>query len=152
MHSMRVGRSLRCVDVNVLVYAHRPDSPDHDLHRVWLDAARAGREPLGIAPMVGSGFLRVVTHPRIFRDPTPLADALAFVEAVRSSPASVDVVPGERHWSIFTGLCAATSARGNTIPDAFLASIAIEQSATWVTADRGFARFPGLRVEHPSSG
>lgn len=61
------------------------------------------------------------------------------------------MAPGERHWSIFTGLCRDVAARGNTIPDAYLAAIAIEQSATWVTADRGFARFPDLRVEHPNA-
>ena len=141
---------MRCVDVNVLVYSHRQDSPDHASHRAWLDQARTAREPLGIADIVASGFLRIVTHPRIFQDPTPLDLALEFVDAVRSSPSTIAVGPGDRHWAIFTGLCRDTAARGNTVPDAYLAAMAIEQGATWVTADRGFARFPGLRVEHPT--
>jgi hypothetical protein len=140
---------VRCVDVNVLVYAHRPESPDHLRYHRWLDDARRASEPLGLPSAVTSGFLRVVTHPRVFVEPTTLATALAFVEALRESPATTAVEPGERHWAIFTDLCRHTQARGNVVPDAYLAAIAIESNATWVTADRGFARFPGLRLRHP---
>ena len=142
-------RLMLCVDVNVLVYAHRPESPKHDGYRAWVEEARRGVVPLGIPPIVLSGFVRVVTHPRVFKDPTPLDVALEFVEAVRSSPAVVPVVPGARHWEIFTGLCRQLDARGNTVPDAFLGAIAIEQGATLVSADRGFAGYPGLRWMDP---
>jgi hypothetical protein len=138
-----------CVDVNVLVYAHRPESPRHDGYRSWLEEARRGVEPLGIPEMVQSGFVRVVTHPRVFKEPTPLDTALKFVEAVRGSPATVPIAPGERHWGIFTDLCRQLDARGNRVPDAFLAAMAIEQGATFVSADRGFAGFPGLRWIDP---
>lgn len=138
-----------CVDVNVLVYAHRPESPNHDDYRQWVETARGGVEPLGVPAAVMSGFLRVVTHPRVFKEPTPLELALEFVEAVRRSPAAVPVLPGERHWEIFTDLCRRLEARGNLVPDAFLAAIAIEQGATWVSSDRSFAGFPGLRWVHP---
>ena len=138
-----------CVDVNVLVYAHRPESPRHDGYRSWLEEARRGVEPLGIPGMVQSGFVRVVTHPRVFKEPTPLDTALEFVEAVRGSPATVPIAPGERHWGIFTDLCRQLDARGNRVPDAFLAAMAIEQGATFVSADRGFAGFPGLRWIDP---
>ena len=60
---------MRCVDVNVLVYAHRADVPDHEMFHAWLHTARVAVEPLGLADLVLSGFMRVVTHPRIFRDP-----------------------------------------------------------------------------------
>jgi toxin-antitoxin system PIN domain toxin len=138
-----------CVDVNVLVYAHRPESPRHDGYRSWLEEARRGVEPLGIPGMVQSGFVRVVTHPRVFKEPTPLDTALEFIEAVRGSPATVPIAPGERHWGIFTDLCRQLDARGNRVPDAFLAAMAIEQGATFVSADRGFAGFPGLRWIDP---
>jgi uncharacterized protein len=59
------------------------------------------------------------------------------------------LAPGERHWSIFAELCRRTGAVGNVVPDAFLTALALEQGATWVTADRTFARFPGLRRRHP---
>jgi toxin-antitoxin system PIN domain toxin len=143
---------MRCVDVNVLVYAHRPESPNHEDHREWLEQARKGVEPLGIPATVMSGFLRVVTHPRVFTEPSPLDVALEFAEALHRSPAVVPVAPGERHWHIFTDLCRRLGARGNAVPDAFLAAIAIEQGATWVSTDRGFAGVPGLRWVHPLDG
>lgn len=140
---------MRCVDVNVLVYAHRRESPDHERYRDWFDAARQAPEPLGLAAIVASGFLRVTTHPRVFKEPSPLPVALDFVDAVRRSPSTVPVLPGPRHWDIFRALCERVGATGNTIPDAFLAAIAIEQGATWVSADRSFAGFPDLRWQHP---
>jgi len=106
-------------------------------------------EPIGIADPVVSGFLRVVTHPRIFLTPTPLDAAIAFVEALRAEPHAVVLAPGRRHWDIFTRLCREAGARGNLVPDAYLAALAIEHGAEFVTADRHFARFPGLRLRHP---
>lgn len=140
-----------CVDVNVLVYAHRPESPDHERHRDWLELARAGREPVGLPGVTASGFLRVVTHPKIFREPSPLAVALDFLGALRDSPTIVPVQPSDRHWEIFVDLCRQVGATGNVVPDAYLAAMAIESGATFVTADRGFTRFPGLSVRHPLS-
>jgi uncharacterized protein len=140
---------MRCVDVNVLVFAHRPESDRHERFRSWLDEARRGREPLGLSDVVLSGFLRVVTHPRVFREPTPLEQALRFVDSLLAGPASMTIAPGERHWPIFTALCRDVGATGNRIPDAYLAALAIEHGATLATADRGFARFPGLRWGHP---
>lgn len=140
---------MRCVDVNVLVYSHRPESPDHRAHRRWLEEARQGHEPLGLSDLVLSGFLRIVTHPRVFREPTPLETALEFASSLRASPAAQPIHPGDRHWEIFADLCRRVAATGNVIPDAFLAALAIEHGATWVTADRSFGRFPGLRWQHP---
>ncbi len=140
---------MRCVDVNVLVFAHRPEAPGHARFRRWLDDARQGQEPLGLSDVVVSGFLRVVTHPRVFREPTPLPAALEFARGLRESPSVLRIAPGERHWDIFVDLCRRVDATGNLIPDAFMAALAIEQGATWVTADRGFARFPGLRWLNP---
>lgn len=143
---------MRVVDVNVLIYAHRADAEDHERYLSWLDTARLGDEPLGLSDVVLSGFLRVVTHPKVFKRPSTLGTALAFVDALRSSPSAMRVTPGERHWSVFDELCRATGARGNAVPDAWLAALAIEHRALWVTADRGFGRFPGLRWEHPLDG
>jgi toxin-antitoxin system PIN domain toxin len=140
---------MKCVDVNVLVFAHRVESPHHERHRAWLEAARTGIEPLGVADVVLSGFLRVVTHRRIFREPTPIDVAMTFVDGLLRSPAVMRLVPGDGHWSVFTELCRRVEAAGNTVPDAYLAALAIEAGGTLVSADRGFARFPGLRWSHP---
>lgn len=140
---------MRCVDVNVLVNAHRVEAPEHERYLRWLDDARRDHQPLGLSDVVSSGFLRVVTHPRVFREPTPLAVAVDFAESLRASPAFIGLNPGERHWGIFVDLCREADARGNLVPDAFLAALAVENNATLVTADRGFRRFTRLRVEHP---
>jgi toxin-antitoxin system PIN domain toxin len=136
-------------DVNVLVYAHRADSADHQEYREWLQAIVNGDAAFGMADLVLSGFLRVVTHPRVFQDPSPLDAALEFVNQIRSRPGFVSVAPGDRHWDIFEALCRTADARGNRVPDAYLAALAIEHGAEWVTTDRDFARFPGLRWRHP---
>lgn len=96
-----------------------------------------------------ASFLRIVTNHRVYREPTPPGAALAFCEAVLTAPSAVPVRPGARHWTIFTGLCTTVGARGNTVPDAYLAALAIELGASWVTTDYAFARFPGLRLRRP---
>jgi toxin-antitoxin system PIN domain toxin len=96
-----------------------------------------------------TGFLRIATHPRIFERPTSTADALAFADALRSQPNAVLVAPGRRHWEIFARLCREGGARGNLVPDAYLAALAIESGAELITADRGFARFRTLQWRHP---
>ena len=96
-----------------------------------------------------SGFVRVVTHPRVFVQPSPLRVALGFAQALRSQPRCVPVRPGERHWAIFRELCTNAGAKGNLVPDACHAALAIETGSEWITTDRGLGRFPGLRWRHP---
>jgi toxin-antitoxin system PIN domain toxin len=103
----------------------------------------------GLADLVSSGFLLVVTHPKVFRTPTPMAEALKFIETLSACTNAVSVSPGPRHFEIFTGLCRLPGIRGNLVPHAFFAALAIESGCEWITADRGFARFPGLRWRHP---
>lgn len=136
-------------DVNVLVYAHREELPEHDACRRWLVETLRGRAAFGIFDLVLSGFLRVVTHPRVFATPTPLEDALAFASTIRTQPNCVLVRPGPRHWEIFEGLCRDASTRGNLVADAYLAALAIESGCEWVTTDGDYARFAGLRRRNP---
>lgn len=137
------------MDVNVLVAAHREDAPAHGVARTWLDGVVNGDEAFGICDVVLSGFLRVVTHPRVFSDPTPLPVALDFCEQLRSAPAAVAIAPGPRHWPIFTRLCTEADARGNLVPDAWLAALAVESGCEWITFDGDFSRFTGLRWRRP---
>ena len=140
---------MRCVDVNVLVYAHREELPEHEHYLAWLERSRRHDEPLGLSDLVLSGFLRVVTHPRVFKDPTSLDTAVSFVDELRATPNVVRLAPADRHWRIFTRLCRDTDARGNLVPDAYLAAMVIESGATWYSDDRGFSRFAGLDWRHP---
>lgn len=136
-------------DVNVLVYAHREDSAHHAACRAWLEDVVNGNESFGMSELVLSGFVRIATHPKVFTKPSPLADALEFSEQLRSRPNCVPVAPGRRHWDIFRTLCVEAGVKGNLVPDAFLAAIAIEAGCEWITTDRDFARFKGLRWRHP---
>jgi hypothetical protein len=140
---------MRLTDVNVLVYAHRGELAGHDAYRRWLMDVVNGVEAYAVTDFVINGFIRLVTNPRIFRTPSSLADALTFADQVRNRPHAVVVHPGGRHWEIFTRLCRQAGAKGSLIPDAYLAALAIEHGCELVTADRGFARFPGLRWRHP---
>jgi toxin-antitoxin system PIN domain toxin len=140
---------VRLADANVLVYAFREDAPGHAAHRGWLERVVASDEAFAVSDLVLSGFVRVVTHPRVFHPPTPLEDSLAFTAALRERANAVPVAPGPRHWAIFTRLCRAADTRGNLVPDAFLAALAIESGCELITTDRDFARFPGLRWRHP---
>jgi len=79
-----------------------------------------------------------VTHPRVFGDPTPLGLALQFAVSLRNHPNAVTLAPGERHWNIFQRLCQEVNAKGNLIADAYLAALAIETGAEWITTDRVF--------------
>ncbi len=133
----------------MLVYAHRADAPNHSRYRAWLESTINANAAYGIADLVVSSFLRVVTRPRVFREPSPLSATLAFAAEVRNRPNCVVVAPGERHWTIFTRLCRETEAKGNVIADAYLAALALESGSDWITTDRDYARFPGLRWRHP---
>jgi toxin-antitoxin system PIN domain toxin len=139
-------------DVNVLVYAHREDAVDHTSYRQWLEGILQSGQPYGISDVVLSGFLRIVTHPRIFTPPSPIRSALEFARQVREQPDCHPIVPGSRHWQIFTGLCQSLSAAGNLIPDAWFAALAIESDCEWITTDHDYKLFPGLHWRHPLSG
>ena len=137
------------LDVNVLVYAHREDSPRHAEHLSWLEDLVNSDHAYGLSDLVLSGFLRVVTHPKVFNPPNGTDKALAFVEELQSQSTCTIINPGPRHWDIFYRLCKTSGIKGNLVPDAFLAALAIESGSEWVTADRDYHRFPGLRVRHP---
>lgn len=136
-------------DVNVLVYAFRDAAPDHRRYRAWLEERLSAQEPVGLSELVLAGMVRVLTHPRVFSPPTPVDRALQFADALRSRPNAVLMAPGPRHWEIFVRLCVAAGAKGNLVADAYHAALAVEHGCEWVTTDRDFARFPGLRWRHP---
>ncbi len=137
------------IDVNVLVYAHRRDSVNHLAYRRWLENCIGSDQAYGMSDLVLSAFVRVVTHPRIFKVPTRLEDALRFTSEVRGPSNCVGITPGARHWEVFNRLCRVAEVKGNLVPDAYLAALAIESGSEWITTDRDFSRFPGLRWRHP---
>jgi toxin-antitoxin system PIN domain toxin len=136
-------------DVNVLVYAHREDAPKHEEYLNWLYGIINSDEAFAVCDLVLSGFIRVVTHPKVFTPPSTLEDALAFVEEIRTQPNCVIIQPQQRHWEIFRRLLKESDCKGNLVPDAYLAALAIESGSEWITTDRDYARFKGLRWRHP---
>jgi len=140
---------MRCVDTNVLVYAFRADLPENGTYRPLLEEWANDDEPLGIPDVVASGFVRIMTNRRVFREPTRPVDAWAAVDALLRAPASTALRAGSRHWMLFRQLATDIDARGNDVPDAYLAAYAVENNATFLSADRGFARFSRLRWRHP---
>jgi toxin-antitoxin system PIN domain toxin len=101
-------------DVNIYVYAHREDSARHAEMRGHLENAFSGPEPVGYSPLALSGFVRVVTHPKVFAIPTELETALQFCRVIADQPGAVPVVPAESHWHIFAHLVRAALAAGVT--------------------------------------
>ena len=137
------------MDVNALVYAHREDTPEHLAYRQWLESVINGDAAYGYSELVLSGFLRVVTHPRVFEMPSSLSSAVRFVTQIREAHHAVCLAPGPMHWTIFLQCIEQIDAKGNDIPDAYHAALAMEWNCEWVTTDKGFKRFKGLKVRHP---
>ena len=134
-------------DVNVLIYAHREDAPEHRRYAAWLQTLTAAPEPFALSEVVLAGFLRIVTNPRIFDPPTVMATAIAFCQRLVDWPRAVVIAPGDQHWDVFVGLCA--NIEGPLVTDAYLAALAIEHGCELITTDSDFARFARLRWRHP---
>lgn len=137
-------------DVNVLVYAFRGDVPEHRLASSWLRAVMSSSEVLGLSPLVLSAVIRITTNPRYFGTPSASEEAFHFCGYLLAHPTRQLVEPGERHWDIFKRLCLATNTRGRRVTDAWFAALAIEWGCEWISFDRDFARFPGLKWSRPS--
>lgn len=136
-------------DVNVLLYAFRPDADRHADYRRWLEGVVNGREAYGMSPQVLAALVRISTHPRVYRTPSSLSEALVFCDALLRPSHCTVVVPGPRHWEIFSDLCRRSRAAGNLVQDAWFAALAIESGCTWTTTDRDYARFSALNWRRP---
>lgn len=130
-------------DVNVLVAASRSDHPHHRPALRWLEGAlgdsQRGRT-LTVLPMVAAGFLRLVTHPRVFVQPTPTEAALAFLRAVLDSP-GVEMALLGTEWPLVDRLCEQYPLTGNDIPDAWIAAAVQAHHLHLISFDKGFVRF-----------
>ena len=137
-------------DVNVLIYAFRKNSPYHDVCKPWLEKVAGDDAQFGISPLTLSAVARIVTNPRVFREPSPIGEAFAFCEALMNRPNCELVRAGRRHWPIFVRLCLEAGVRGPRVSDAWYAALAIEHGCAWITYDRDYARFPGLEWREPA--
>jgi uncharacterized protein len=138
-------------DVNVLIYSFRLDVPQHAVCRPWLEEVVEGDTRFAVSPMVLSAVIRITTDSRIFRPPSSLDETFRFCDNLLSQPHCQVVEPEDRHWEIFHRLCVEAETRGPGITDAWFAALAIEWGCEWITMDRDFARFPGLRWRMPEA-
>jgi len=139
-------------DVNVLIYAFRQDMAQHTMCNSWLTRIVASDAPFGISPLALSALVRVTTNPRSYRIPSTVDEAFTFCDYLRGQPNCQLVEPGEQHWDIFKRLCIAADIRGPRVTDAWYAALAIEWGCEWITMDRDYARFPGLKWQVPGAG
>lgn len=142
---------MRLFDVNVLVNAHRAEQAHHRLALETLERAALDPAPFALSEFVLSAFVRIVTDARLGASVT-LDEAMLACDSLRERENARVVRPGPSHWKVFAHLCRATGARGSLVPDAYHAALAIEHGCEWVSFDRGFARFPGLRWWNPAAG
>ena len=140
---------MNLLDVNVLVYAFRKDSDRHGDYRTWLLALLRSDSPFAVSEQVLSSVIRITTHPRVFKHPSTLKDAIRFSDSLLDQPNCRVVRPSENHWSIFIRLVEVAKAKANLVTDAWFAALAIESGCVWITTDNDFARFPSLRWKHP---
>jgi toxin-antitoxin system PIN domain toxin len=131
-------------DVNVLLAGFRTDHIHHRQARSFLDDARSQTVTLAISDVALSSLVRLATNPRVFVQPDTVDAVLDYVDALLDPPVQV-VTAGAGQWPRFAGLCRELNLRGNLVPDAYLAALALEQRAELVTFDRGFGRYPRLR-------
>ncbi|MFM7511949.1 MAG: TA system VapC family ribonuclease toxin [Cyanobium sp.] len=127
-------------DVNVLVAASRSDHPHHPVAIRWLeeslDAFSLG-QGLALLPMVAAGFLRLVTHPRVFVEPMPLAAAQEFLAALLATEGVV-LLPLSSEWPLLEPLCRQHQLVGNAISDGWIAAAVLARRQVLVTFDRDF--------------
>ena len=139
------------VDANLLLYAHDEDDPRHAVVAPWFETLMTGPDDVGLSLLTILAFLRISTSDRVFARPRPVGTALEIVESWLDR-ANVRVLePTRRHWVTLADLARRGQARGAQLMDAHLAALTIEHGATLATADRGFARYPGLRTVDPTA-
>lgn len=137
------------VDTNVLIYAHRQEAERHEEYRSWVETLLAGPQAYAVSDFAVNGLIRIVTDRRLYKSTTPTRVALDYADRIRNQPHAVVISPGSRFWGIFEELCERSNASGKLIPDVYLAALAIENACEFITTDRDFRKFPGLRWRHP---
>jgi hypothetical protein len=136
-------------DVNLIVYAHNEDAPQHAAACAWWDGLLNGDDPVVVPWAVAIGFVRLMTHRVVLTTPMSPSAAVAHVRAWLAQPNVESIEPGPRHLEVLDRLLAATGVAGQLTTDAHLAALAIEHQCELHSNDTDFARFPGLRWHNP---
>ena len=137
------------LDANLLIYSYNSGSSRHALARAWFESVLSSVEVVGLPWQAVSAFLRVMTNPKLPAERFDLEQAARIVD-LWLAHANVQVLtPGERYWALFRRMVVEGRAAGPRVSDAEIAALTIEYGGVLHTADRDFARFPGLRWVNP---
>ncbi len=137
---------MKLIDTNILC-THVSSFTQHKLARDWLD--QQFNAPVGLPWTSLIAFLRLVTNPRVFEHPEPIADAWQIVRMWLAAETAWIPQPMERHADLLGEFLALPGIHGNLVPDAHLAALAVEHGLTLCSTDGDFAQFPGLRWFNP---
>ena len=135
------------VDTNILVHSHREEMPRHAEALQRLTELAEGSTPWGIPVFCIGEFLRVVTHPRLFKPPSSNEDALQALEELLASPSLRVLSPGPRYPELLAECIRSGKVVGNVVFDAQIAALCREHAVdALLTLDRDFSRFPEIRT------
>ncbi len=137
------------IDANLLLYAKVSDYPQHLVARNWLDEKLNDRARVGLPWPSLLAFLRILTNPRLFPSPLPIAEAWDQVDSWLSLPQVWIPAPTTRHHEVLASLLRESSVTGGLVMDAHLAALAIEHGLVLCSTDGDFGRFEGLRWDDP---
>lgn len=140
------------LDANVLVGAFRPDDPDHERLKAWLEETLNAGLEVTFPTLVEVAFLRIVTHPRIFKTPSSLEEALDFLQTLHESGQFRDAPWTPRMRGRWWQWCRELQLEGNDVNDAFIAATAAESRCRLASRDGGFSRFRNLDWWNPVEG
>lgn len=141
------------VDTNILVYAHREEMPWHDAAERCLRRLAEGVAVWAIPWACVHEFLAIVTNPKIFKTPSPMAAAIAQVEAWMASPSLVLIGETSGHWEALKQTLTSGKVTGAMTHDARVVAVCREHGVDVVfSADRDFSRFAGIKVVNPLRG
>lgn len=136
------------LDANILFYAYSTASPQHEKARVCVQDLFSGSDPVGLPWQTITAFLRVSTNPRL-PGARPATEASREVEGWFEQPNVRLIAPADDHWRVLRRMIFEGQAFGPLVSDAQIAALTIEHAGVLYSADRDFARFPGLRWVNP---
>ena len=137
------------LDANLLIYARVKSFPQHVRAHGWLDAQLSGNGPVALPWPSLLSFLRIVTNPRVFERPEPIAEAWRQVRAWLAADVVWIPHPTDRHEDVLGSLLTKAGVQANLVPDTHLAALAIEHGLLLCSTDGDFGRFADLRWQNP---
>jgi toxin-antitoxin system PIN domain toxin len=137
------------LDANILIYSYDIGWSRHAKARAWAEETFSGSETVGLSWQAVCAFLRLMTNRWLPGSRFSLEQAAQIVDGWLRLPNVGILVPGEQHWSLLRRMVIEGQASGSLVRDAEIAALTIEYGGVLCTADRDFARFPGLRWKNP---